>query len=286
MNRVARVTLLVLALVAGVVAAAQADDGSSSGFSGSGDVKTTTTTRTTAAVPTSTLPPSSDNHGLPTAPGQVKPKPVDDGDDGTTDTTSTDDGQATTDTPQHTAPVVGQKLDVEPADGTVRVRQPDGQWMSLDAGATLPNGSVVDTRRGSITLTAAVDAKGTKQSAKFSGAVFTFRQPNATRPVTRLALKGGDFSKCKSAAAAAAGARAVAAARRKPVRRLFGSGHGRFRTQGRFAAATVHGTIWITEDFCDRTVITVKRGVVGVTDLRTGRVVNVRAGSSRTIRRR
>jgi hypothetical protein len=42
----------------------------------------------------------------------------------------------------------------------------------------------------------------------------------------------------------------------------------------------------VTEDFCDRTVIVVKRGVVGVTDLKTGRTVNVRAGSSRTIRRR
>jgi len=77
-----------------------------------------------------------------------------------------------------------------------------------------------------------------------------------------------------------------AAKSKKPVRSLFGSGHGRFRTQGKHAAATVRGTIWITEDYCDRTVIRVKRGVVGVKDLRTGKVVAVRAGSSRTIRRR
>jgi hypothetical protein len=284
MNRVARVTLLVFALVAGVVAAAQADDG---GSSGSGDGKTATTMRTTAAVPTSTLPPSTVKNGLPAVPGQVRPKTTEDDHGGATDPaeTTTDDAPGG-DAPALSEPALGHKLDVEPADGTVRVRRPDGQWSSLDAGATLPNDTVVDTRRGAITLTAAVDANGTKQSAKFAGAVFTFHQPSATRPVTELKLNGGDFSKCKRATPAATGARAVAAARRKPVRRLFGSGHGRFRTQGRFAAATVHGTIWVTEDFCDRTVITVKRGVVGVTDLRTGRVVSVRAGSSRTIRRR
>ena len=60
----------------------------------------------------------------------------------------------------------------------------------------------------------------------------------------------------------------------------------RFRTRGRFAAATVHGTIWVTEDYCDRTVITVKRGVVAVQDLHSGRAVEVHAGHSRTIRRR
>jgi ferric-dicitrate binding protein FerR (iron transport regulator) len=70
------------------------------------------------------------------------------------------------------------------------------------------------------------------------------------------------------------------------VRSLFGSGHGRFRTQGRFAAATVRGTIWQTEDYCDRTVITVKRGLVAVRDLHTGRSVDVGAGHSRAIRRR
>ena len=133
----------------------------------------------------------------------------------------------------------------------------------------------------------AVDAAGTQQSATFSGAVFAFHEPSAAHSITRLKLQGGDFSVCKTAPPATAhGARAVAAARTKPVRQLFGSGHGRFRTEGRFAAATVHGTIWVTKDYCDRTVVTVKRGVVGVTDLKTGKVVSVHAGSSRTILRR
>ena len=62
------------------------------------------------------------------------------------------------------------------------------------------------------------------------------------------------------------------------MRSVWGSGHGRFRTRGRFAAATVRGTIWLTEDRCDRTLVRVRRGVVSVRDRVRGRSVTVRAG--------
>jgi hypothetical protein len=188
--------------------------------------------------------------------------------------------------PASDAPVLGEQVGVTPSEGTVRVRTPDGEgWTALEAGTAVPNGTVVDARQGAITLSTAVDAAGTQQSATFSGAVFAVDQPHVAHSVTRLALRGGDFSKCTRAVNRVQPWAAISA-RRKPVRRLFGSGHGRFRTQGRFAAATVRGTIWVTEDYCDRTVITVKRGVVGVKDLRSGRTVDVRAGHSRTVRRR
>src|SRR5205823_8055891 len=73
-------------------------------------------------------------------------------------------------------PQLGEKLGVKPAEGTVRVRQPDGGWSDLDAGTAVPNGTVIDARHGAITLSAAVDAAGTQQSATFSGAVFTVDQ--------------------------------------------------------------------------------------------------------------
>ena len=50
------------------------------------------------------------------------------------------------------------------------------------------------------------------------------------------------------------------------MRRLWGDGKGNFRTRGRNAAATVRGTKWLTEDRCDSTKITVKRGKVLVRD--------------------
>ena len=53
--------------------------------------------------------------------------------------------------------------------------------------------------------------------------------------------------------------------------KLWGNGKGRFRTNGKYSAATVRGTIWLTEDRCDGTLTTVKRGTVSVRDLRRRR---------------
>jgi hypothetical protein len=64
------------------------------------------------------------------------------------------------------------------------------------------------------------------------------------------------------------------------LRLLHASGSGRFQTSGRYAAATVRGTIWLTEDFCDGTLIQVARGVVSVQDLVTHATVTVTAGHS------
>ena len=52
-----------------------------------------------------------------------------------------------------------------------------------------------------------------------------------------------------------------------PVRKLWGDGRGRFRTRGRYGAATVRGTKWLTQDRCDGTRVRVVRGKVGVQDL-------------------
>jgi ferric-dicitrate binding protein FerR (iron transport regulator) len=56
------------------------------------------------------------------------------------------------------------------------------------------------------------------------------------------------------------------------------SGRGKFQTEGRYGAATVRGTIWLTEDFCDGTLVRVTRGVVTVEDLVTHATVTVTAG--------
>jgi hypothetical protein len=66
----------------------------------------------------------------------------------------------------------------------------------------------------------------------------------------------------------------------KLVRRLWGRGVGRFRTRGRYAAATVRGTIWLTEDYCNGTLVRVVEGAVSLRDLVAGETVIVRAGSS------
>ena len=62
--------------------------------------------------------------------------------------------------------------------------------------------------------------------------------------------------------------------------KLWGSGKGKFRTSGKYASATVRGTVWLTQDECDGTLIRVKRGTVQVRDLTRHKTVTVKAGHS------
>ena len=45
-----------------------------------------------------------------------------------------------------------------------------------------------------------------------------------------------------------------------------GQRQGEFRTKGKYSAATVRGTEWLTQDYCDGTLTQVKTGVVDVRD--------------------
>ena len=56
--------------------------------------------------------------------------------------------------------------------------------------------------------------------------------------------------------------------------------HGSFRTKGRYSAATVRGTQWVTEDRCDGTLTKVKRGKVNVLDFHTRKTITLHAGHS------
>src|SRR5207247_4357183 len=98
----------------------------------------------------------------------------------------------------------------------------------------------------------------------------------STAGIVELRLSGGNFRSCK--------ARSLQGSKPKPkpVRRLWGKGKGRFKTRGRYAAAAVRGTWWLTADYCDHTVVSVKAGVVAVTDLVKRKTVLVRAGQSYT----
>ena len=64
------------------------------------------------------------------------------------------------------------------------------------------------------------------------------------------------------------------------MRRLRGNARGRFRTRGRYSAATVRGTKWTVTDRCDNTLTKVTRGRVAVRDFRRKKTVIVRAGKS------
>jgi hypothetical protein len=174
------------------------------------------------------------------------------------------------------APELGERLGVVGL-GNVRVKARGGsEWTDITGDAGLvPDNTVVDAREGGAVLRVAVDEQGTQQAAWLAGAIFTVHQPAKPGGVTELVLHGGNFRRCDGLGETAR----TAARRRSPVvRRLWGNGHGRFRTRGRYAAATVRGTIWSVEDRCGSTVTKVLQGVVAVRDLGSGSLSHVHAG--------
>jgi hypothetical protein len=175
------------------------------------------------------------------------------------------------------APQLGERLGVAGVDGDVRVKPSGGSaWTNVtDDAGLVPDDTVVDAREGAAVLRVAVDAQGTQQAAWLAGAIFTVHQPAKPGGLTELVMHGGDFARCDDAS----GAAHAAGRRTSPVvRRLWGNGHGRFRTRGRYAAAVVRGTIWSVEDRCGSTVTKVLQGIVAVRDLVRGTLTNVHAG--------
>jgi hypothetical protein len=62
---------------------------------------------------------------------------------------------------------------------------------------------------------------------------------------------------------------------------LWGNGKGQFRTVGRYASATVRGTIWFTRDTCAGTLVRVVQGRVDVFDTKTKKHFLLGPGQSR-----
>jgi Ca2+-binding RTX toxin-like protein len=182
-------------------------------------------------------------------------------------------------------PAPGRSVAVQVKTGTVLARTPGARtFVPLDPTRPVPVGTVFDTRNGTLTLTAAADRAGGTQTADLRGGRFSVGQVLRTTMTTDLRMTGGSFAACPRARAR--GAARAAASRRRVVRRLWGSGKGRFRTRGRSSAATVRGTVWEVVDRCDGTLTRVHEGVVVVESRRTGRTKVVRAGESHLVRRR
>lgn len=146
----------------------------------------------------------------------------------------------------------------------------------------LPVGTLFDTRRGTVRLTTARNARGALQSGDFSSGVFQALQSHARRRrgLTELRLKGASFRSCAARRQGRRSSAGEASRSRRSVRRLRGRARGRFRTSGRYSAATVRGTEWTTADRCDGTLTAVARGRVAVRDFRRRTTILIRAGKS------
>lgn len=189
-------------------------------------------------------------------------------------------------------PVLGLRLNVQKVRGQVLIAIPVGptgsgraaasqkglRFVPLEQVRQIPVGSFLDTSRGTVRLTTARDTAGSTQSGDFSAGLFQVLQSRSrsARGLTDVVLKGSSFRSCGRAARS--GAADAAARRKRTVRRLRANARGRFRTRGRYSAATVRGTKWTVTDRCDGTLTKVSRGSVVVRDFRRRRNVTVRAG--------
>jgi hypothetical protein len=156
-------------------------------------------------------------------------------------------------------PALGRSAVLEPVSGRVGYLLPGSRhWVRLREPAKVPMGSTVNSLLGRVRVIVASDRRGHSWRSVFFDGKFHLEQQARGERLTTLTLAGGSFKTCKKASAS----------RRRPkrVRRLWGDGHGRFRTSGRYSAATVRGTRWLVEDRCDGTLTRVARGEVEVED--------------------
>ena len=187
-------------------------------------------------------------------------------------------------------PLLAKSAVVRPVGGSLPDMSPAGisRLVPLRDTINLPFGSALDSRGDAVKITSSGGSGGARSSqtvlgktasATISDGLFQIKQVKAKLAKTDLVLRGGSFtSECGGSSRAAARGAARSAASKKTVRRLFGKGKGRFRTRGRFSAATVRGTTWGVRDRCDGTLTTVVKGRVSVFDFGRKKTITVRTG--------
>jgi len=203
--------------------------------------------------------------------------------------------------PSLPAPVLGKTADATPVSGVVFVKPPRGKsidvggrvragaaagagpgFVRLTAATQIPIGSEVNSLHGSLKLVTATGETGKTQNGTFRGSVFKVTQATrgaskglVTLSLVESAFKGAPtYATCKTKAADAS----VAAVSSKVLQLLHASAHGKFRTTGRYSAATVRGTIWTVADRCDGTLTHDVTDSVTVTDFVRHKTIVLRAG--------
>jgi hypothetical protein len=201
------------------------------------------------------------------------------------------------------SPTLGKTFNLAPVSGTILVKI-NGVFVPLTELTQIPKNTVIDALHGALSLTTATTggshpahdaAKGKKpkpkpktQKGTFGGAVFKLSQ--ATRGagkglVTLTLVEGAGFKGAPTYATCKkpkkkAGDASAAAASSKALQLLHASAKGKFKTSGRYAAATVRGTKWTITDRCDGTLTHDVTDSVAVTDFVHHKTIILHAGQT------
>lgn len=241
-----------------------------------GDVLGNVLAGTIPGSPLSPTPVASQN---PSAPGPAKTKPL-------------------------PPPVLYKDVNVVPVSGTVYIKLPPGATLSsahtagvsratssalkkgigfipLTQARQIPVDSILDTTRGTVSVTAASTKPGTDYYADFSAGIFKLLQNRQQKGLTELDLM--DTLSHKTVCASVGKGTKAAVAKHlssKVLGQLISTDNGKFSTRGAYSSATVRGTAYGVKDMCAGTLTRVKRGVVVVDYFRRHKSIVVRTGQS------
>jgi hypothetical protein len=185
-------------------------------------------------------------------------------------------------------PTNGEKVVVKPEEGKVLIKLPGTKkYVRLEELKEIPVGAIIDATKGRVTLTS-IGPDGKEQTAEFFGGIFKVKQAEGSNLVVLELLDetACPAPKAKKSKGKGGSPRAFASSvSLRPSGRtsgkLWGSGHGNFRTEGHAGSATVEGTIWLVEDRCNGTTFfRTRRGIVRVRDFILHKALPLPAGKS------
>jgi type II secretory pathway pseudopilin PulG len=190
--------------------------------------------------------------------------------------------------------VAGVNAVVSVLSGTVFVKLPaglrqDSGFVPLKGSASLPVGSTVDTRQGSIAVSSAANGyapssrRAARQTARIQAGMFAIRQARLRRHAKKKTPIPTDIALVSAAGAQAPCAKGPS---KGIVRALSLTAKGVFRTIAGAATATARSATFSVSDRCDGTRTDVGRGKVTLAVKGRKRPVTVRAGQSYFVRAR
>ena len=194
------------------------------------------------------------------------------------------------------SPALGKTFNISLVSGLILVKV-NGQFIPLTELTQIPKNTVINALHGTLSLTSAAGspspahdaaAEGKKHKTKtqkgtFGGAIFKISQATSgagkglvTLAIVENAFKGAPtYATCKAHKAIEA-----TAASSSTLQLLHASAKGKFRTKGRYSAATVLGTKWTVADRCDGTLTHDITDSVLVNDFVHHRSIVLHAGQS------